>query len=369
MTNIVDDFIELVGFDSVSFKERQTADWILRELKGLGFHAEEDDAASFYGGNAGNIYGFIEKSPACKIPPILLCAHMDVVEPGTGKRAILEEDGCIHSKGDTVLGADDICGILEILYGIRGILKSGKPHGKIEVLFTIGEELYTKGAEVFDYSKIEAKEAYVLDLSGPVGSAARRAPSIISIRAGVKGKASHAGFAPEQGIHAIQIAAKAISRLPMGYVDPETTFNIGTIGGGIGTNIVPESCLLTGEIRSYDHKKALACVEDCKKIFEEEARRAGGEIHMDVEVHLVAYETPKDAPALVRFQKVCERLGFLGQVGSTFGGSDNNSLAKRGIKGLVLSCGMYQVHSTKEYTRLEDLENGAKLIEELLTLE
>lgn len=369
MTNIVDDFKELVTFDSVSYKERQTADWILKELKDLGFTVEEDDAGTVYGGNAGNIYGYIDKTVGCDIPPILLCAHMDVVEPGIGKVAIREEDGTIHSKGDTILGADDICGILEILYGIRVVLDSGASHGKIEVLFAIGEELYTKGAEVFDYSKIEAKEAYVLDLSGPTGTAARKAPSIISLRIEAKGKASHAGFEPERGIHAIGIIANAISRLKMGHVDEETTLNIGTVTGGVGTNIVPESCVVTGEIRSYNHEKALACVEDTKKIFEEEAKKLAGEIAMDVEVHLVAYETEEEAAAVTRFKAVCQELGFSGEVGSTFGGSDNNSLAKRGIKGLVLSCGMYQVHSTKEYTKVEDLVNGAKLVEKLLTHE
>ena len=33
---------------------------------------------------------------------------MDVVEPWSGKKSVLEKDGTIHSAGDTVLGADDI---------------------------------------------------------------------------------------------------------------------------------------------------------------------------------------------------------------------------------------------------------------------
>ena len=39
-----------------------------------------------------------------------------------------------------MLGADDISGILEILYCVQLVLDSGKPHKKIEILFTIGEE-------------------------------------------------------------------------------------------------------------------------------------------------------------------------------------------------------------------------------------
>ena len=67
-----------------------------------------------------------------------------------------------------MLGADDAAGLVEILGGIRRVLASGKPHRDIEVLFPIAEEVYTKGSRVFDFSRIRAKEAYVLDLSGPV---------------------------------------------------------------------------------------------------------------------------------------------------------------------------------------------------------
>ena len=42
------------------------------------------------------------------------------------------KDGIIHSAGDTVLGADDISGILEILYGVQLVLDSGKPHKKLK---------------------------------------------------------------------------------------------------------------------------------------------------------------------------------------------------------------------------------------------
>ncbi len=361
---IVKDFKQLVSFDSVSFHERKTADWLIERLKKMGFTVTEDNAGSFYGGDTGNIYASYEGN--ADLEPVIFCAHMDVVEPGCGKKAIEAADGKIHSDENTVLGADDISGILEILYGVQLVLSSGKPHGKIEILFTIGEELYVKGSDVFDYSKVEAKQAYVLDLSGPVGSAANRAPSIISIETTVKGKAAHAGFEPERGIHAIGVAAKAVSRLDMGHVDEETTFNIGTITGGMATNIVPESCTVTGEIRSYNHEKALEYVKKTEEIFAEEADKAGAKAELVHKIHLKAYETPKESRAVLKFKTACKKLGLPGEITSTFGGSDNNSFAKNGIDGLVLSCGMYQVHSTKEYTTKADLYNGAILISELI---
>ena len=40
--NIIEDFKQLVSFDSISFHERNTADWLLARLKSMGFSVEED---------------------------------------------------------------------------------------------------------------------------------------------------------------------------------------------------------------------------------------------------------------------------------------------------------------------------------------
>ena len=63
----------------------------------------------------------------------------------------------------------------------------------------------------------------------------------------------------------------------------------------------------------------------------------------------------------------CYTNGIIaGYDAKTFGGSDCNTFAEHGIRGIVLSCGMYQPHSTREYTTVEDLEKGAALVEELI---
>ena len=310
--NIIEDFKQLVSFDSISFHERNTADWLLARLKSMGFSVEEDQAGAYYGGDTGNIFAVLDGE--LEGDPVIFCAHMDVVEPWSGKKSVLEKDGTIHSAGDTVLGADDISGILEILYCVQLVLDSGKPHKKIEILFTIGEELYVKGSDVFDYSKVTAKQAYVLDLS------------------------------------------------------EETTFNIGTIQGGTATNIVPDCCVLTGEIRSYDHGKALETVRMTERIFTEEAQKINATAEVTSQIHLIAYETSLESKSVTDFQKACEILGFSGELTGTFGGSDNNSFAKNGIEGLVLSNGMYNAHSTREYTTVDDLYKGAELIGQLILL-
>ncbi|MDO4321519.1 MAG: M20/M25/M40 family metallo-hydrolase [Lachnospiraceae bacterium] len=358
------EFTELVELDSLSFRERKAADYVKGKLEELGFEVSEDDAGTQYGGNAGNVYGFLKGTLPGET--ILFSSHLDTVEPGKGKRPVLSEDGRITSAGDTVLGADDVSGIVEILGGIRGVCGSGRPHRDIEVLFPVAEEVYVKGTKVFDFSKVRAREAYVLDLSGAVGAAALQAPSLLSFEITVTGRASHAGFSPEEGIHAIAVAGSAISKIRQGRIDPETTLNIGKITGGQATNIVPELCRCEGEIRSYSHQKALQTAREVQSVFEAEAAGAGAECRTEIRVDLTAYKIPREAAVVQRFERACERLGLPAHLTRTFGGSDNNTFAEQGIQGIVLSCGMYDSHSTSEYTTVTDLKRGAELVAELI---
>lgn len=358
------EFAELVSIDAPSFAERRMADRVKELLLSLGFEVYEDQAGAHYGSDTGNVYGFLKGTLPGE--PILLSAHLDTVQPALGKKAVFHEDGTITSAGDTVLGSDDVAGIVEILEGIRHLQEEKLPHRDVEVLFPIAEEAYIKGTEVFDFQRIRAKEAYVLDLSGEPGAAALRAPSLISFQITVRGKASHAGFAPEAGIHAIKVMADAVGKLCLGRVDDETTLNIGTISGGTATNIVPDTCICKGEIRSYSHRKALAQAEILREVFGAAAKEAGADFELESTVDLVAYETKKEEPVVERFEKACKALGIPGTLTSTFGGSDNNNFARNGIHGIVLSCGMHECHSVREYTTVQELKQGAALVAQLL---
>lgn len=167
-------FRELVSIDSPSFSERNMADSLKQRLVKIGFSVEEDDVAEKIGGNSGNLFAVLPGQ--LDAPPLLLCGHMDTVAPAVGKQAILEPDGRIHSAGDTILGADDLSAICAILEAVTSLEEQGIPHRPIEVLFTVAEETYSDGVLNFDFRKIQAKEAYVLDYDGPIGSAAIAAP-------------------------------------------------------------------------------------------------------------------------------------------------------------------------------------------------
>lgn len=364
---LTDRFLSLTKIDSPSFGEREIADRLTGELRTLGFAVSEDGAGARIGGDAGNLFAALPGAgEAAGLPPLLFAAHMDTVEPSRGKKARLLEDGRIVSDGATVLGADDVSGLSAILEAAASIREDGRPHRPLEVLFTVAEEPYDFGSEAFDGSPVRAKEAYVLDLDGPVGGAAVAAPSIGSFSAEILGRASHAGFAPEKGVHAVAAAALAVSRLKMGRLDHQTTLNVGVIDGGHATNIVPERCLVRGEVRSASHTEACRVLGTVRNVFEQTAASFGASCRFEARFGCRAYEMQPGSPAVRRYEAACGAAGVPMQLRRTFGGSDASQLTQRGIAALVVSCAMYRSHSCAEYTAVQDLEKVCRIVENLM---
>lgn len=365
MNRLWETFSALTAIDSPSFEERLFCDTLKQRLTAIGAETYEDNAGEKIGGNCGNLYGFLPGS--LPLPPLLFSAHMDTVEPGRGKQALVNASGLITSAGDTILGADDVAGITILLEALARLREAGQPHRPIELLFPVAEELYGLGSAIADYSRIQAKESYTLDLGGAIGEAANAAPTVLAFEITVTGKAAHAGFAPGEGVHAVAAASKAIARVPIGEPEPGVTVNVGTIGGGQANNIVPALCKVTGEIRSLCHARVLAYWEQVQTIFKQEAEAAGAAATANHRIEIPAYETPVDSPVVRRFKHACEKSGIPASVHSTLGGSDQNNLARHGIQGIVIACSMHDVHSTREFCRLDELERCVELVLSLMT--
>jgi tripeptide aminopeptidase len=363
-------FIALTEIDSPSFREREMADYLKRELKRLAVVVHEDDCADRIGGNAGNIYGYLpakDTQARENAAPLLFLAHMDTVEPACSRKAVVHEDGRITSDGTTVLGADDQAALAVLLEVIQELQEENADHPPLEFLFAAAEEAYTVGASAMDLSVFQAKEAFALDLSDETGGYSVQEPTLISFTIQVHGKASHAGFDPEDGISAITAASRAIARIPQGRINDHATFNIGMIQGGTGTNIIPESAEVRGELRCTVHEEALQMYEDAVRIFREEAEAMGASVSAEKTVHLKAYHVEDDDPALRRYKRAAEMLGYSVFPVKTFGGSDVNVLRRNGIAGLCISGAMHNVHTTSEYTTVQELTEAAEIVKQIMT--
>jgi tripeptide aminopeptidase len=193
---LINEFIEMVKVSSLSLNEGKFASLLVEKLKALGFEVYIDKAGEAAGGNTGNVLGRLKGT--LDTQPVLLCAHMDTVTPGENITPVIR-DGVIYSDGTTVLGGDDKAGIAAILEAVRYIRENSIPHGDIEVAFTICEEGGMFGAKNMDYSWFKSRFAFVLDSGGKVGTVIIQAPAQFKTLTTIKGKAAHAGVAPEKG--------------------------------------------------------------------------------------------------------------------------------------------------------------------------
>ncbi len=364
---ILENFTSIVSLDSPSHDERLVCEYLKEYLKKLGIEAAEDNAGEKSGGTTGNLYAFVDGNS--ELEPIVFSAHMDTVEPSKNKCAVIHPDGKITSKGDTVLGSDDVAGIVAIIEALTVIKENNLPHRPIELLFTISEETHCGGSAFFDYSLLKSKQAYVFDMDGEIGGAASSAPTILSYKAKFIGKSAHAAFAATEGVHAIKAAALAVSKIPCGAIADGMTANVGVIEGGKATNIVPDLCEIKGEIRSFDDSKVMNSYNEVEQICKASADEFGAKVELEYEIAVKAFNVEADSIISKRFKKCCNNLGLSGELFATFGGSDANVFAQHEVEGIVVATGMNNCHSVDEYTSVNELVSAAQLALELMKSE
>ena len=363
-------FAEYVTYDSETYHEKELGERIVKDLRSLGLTVRNDaDDPAFHKAHPDshpNIYGFLPGNAPGE--PVLLSAHLDTVSPGIGKRAVFHEDGTVTTDGTTVLGADDVSGLTAILEALTDIKERDLPHPDIEVLITTAEEAFCDGSKGFDFGLIRSKRAYVLDLNGPVGTAAVAAPTIFSFTVTVTGRSAHAGFHPESGINAILVAATALTRLTSGRIDPESTVNFGTVRGGTLDNVVPDLVTVTGEVRSLSHERAEELLSEITTVFQNAAGEAGGSAAVTKAERVHAYRVEDENDTVRHFTEAAKTAGLKKiNLITTCGGSDANRLNEHGIAAIVIACAMEDVHTTNEHTDVLELARAAELATALLT--
>ena len=365
-------FSRLVQIDSVSRNEAAICSELRNILNDMGAETFVDDAGNAVGGNTGNLIARFRGS--VDVPVMMLNAHMDTVEPGNGVKPVYK-DGVFTSDGTTILGADDKSAVAILLEVLTVLQEDSLPHGPLEVVLTICEEIGLQGAKNLDISQLTAKFGYALDATDTAGIVIR-APGANHLKFVVYGKDAHAGAAPEKGINAIVIASKAIAGLTIGRIDHETTCNIGVIQGGMATNIVPSQVMINGEVRSHDPKKLADLTQTIVSAFETavqdyvpQSAEAGrpwleGESIPDfTRTHI-----PDDHPVVILAMNAAQNLGRTLIPKITGGGADANVFFSKGIMTGVLGTGMRDMHTVREWVSLSDMLLTTELVLEIIRL-
>jgi tripeptide aminopeptidase len=369
---LADTFSRLVQVDSVSRDESAICSELQNILEAMGAETFVDDAGKAVGSNTGNLIARFRGS--VDAPALLLNAHMDTVEPGNGVKPVYN-DGVFTSDGTTILGADDKSAIAILLEVLTVLREDRLPHGPLEVVLTICEEIGLQGAKNLDLSRLTAKFGYALDATDTAGIVTR-APGANHLKFVVHGKDAHAGAAPEKGINAIAIASKAIAGLTLGRIDQETTCNIGVIQGGVATNIIPSQVTVNGEVRSHDPRKLADLTRTIVSAFETAVQEyvpqsaEAGRPRLEVEIvpDFTRTHIPDDHPVVALAMKAAQNLGRTLIPKITGGGADANVFFSKGIMTGVLGTGMRDMHTVREWVRLSDMVLTTELVLEIIRL-
>ena len=360
---IVEEFLELVQISAGSRRERLIHDAVAAKLRELGFTTEEDDTGEKIGGEAGNLIAVLPGDPA--LPSLLFSAHLDRVE-NHGHIQPKVEDGLIKSDGTSILAADDVSGICAILEGVRRVQAENLPHGDIEIVFSVAEEVGLLGARHLDYSKVRSQMAYVIDTGGPLGTVVNQCPSQYIMTVTIEGKSAHAGIEPEKGVNAITVAASAISRLRQGRLTPHSTSNIGLISGGTATNIVCDLVEIKAEARSTIPAELESYLKEFEKAFQDAAREFGACVSIDSALEYSTFKVDEGEEVIRLAGRALKNIGLDMKVQAGGGGMDGNHFNQHGIKAIGLSPGYQGVHTPQEVQPVEDLINCGRLVAEII---
>ena len=347
-----DTFAALCRIPSPFGHERAVADHVVSELRHLGVDVREDDAAQAAGAECGNLHARI---PGRGERTILLCAHLDTVSVNGPIEPVLV-DGGWENEHAAILGADNKAAVAVMLEVARRVRVEGSPVG-IELLFTVSEENALAGAKQVERSALTADFGYVFDHATPIGEIVVASPTYYRIAAEYHGKAAHAGIRPEAGRSAIVAAARAVSAMPLGRIDEETTANVGSIEGGAGsTNVVAEHARLLAETRSLDPEKAETSVARIVDALNDGASAAECDVDIVTERLFTGYRQKPSAPAVVAAEAALRACGYEPRRIATGGGSDANALEAIGLSCVNLANGTERNHEPTERVSVAALD-------------
>ncbi len=365
---LLNTFLELVQIDSETGHEEIIQPILKKKLEDLGLKVEEDHAGDQPDLGANNLICTLDATEnQSNTQKIYFTSHMDTVVPGINVKPIVKDDGYIYSDGTTVLGADDKAGLAAIFELIHVIQENNIPHGQIQFVITVGEESGLLGAKALDPKLLDAEFGYAVDASAPIGTTVLGAPTQMKISAVIHGKKAHAST-PNKGVSAINIAAKAVSKMKLGQVDEETTANIGSFTGGSATNIVADEVTLHAEARSHSNEKIEAQIEHMKNVFTETAKAYGCSADIETTKSYQGFKVAEDAKVTRYAIESAESLGLSGNTVIAGGGSDGNIINALGIPTVIIGIGYENIHTTEERMEIKSLNLLAQQLVKIVEL-
>jgi succinyl-diaminopimelate desuccinylase len=247
--------------------EKLAADWLARQLEGMGFHADVEDL----GGNRANVVSVLKGSG--EKPALVFNGHLDVVPPGDlpwshAPFSGVQVDGRLYGRGTS----DMKSGLMAMVLAADALQRADvRLKGDLILSGVADEESTALGAKAW----VQAG-----GLQG-VGAIVIGEPTDLDVYIAEKGacwlevttfgKTAH-GAMPELGVNAVMhmaAALHAVTRLSLPFPPhpllDKPTMSVGTIVGGNKTNVVPDRCTATIDTRTLPGMRHEDVVQEIRR--------------------------------------------------------------------------------------------------------
>jgi tripeptide aminopeptidase len=318
-------------------------------------------------------------------PRVLFMTHLDTVPLCAGAKPKRVGKKVVN-EANTALGGDNRTGCAVLVTLAAELLRRNLPHPPLTLLFTVREESGLFGARHLDPAAL-GRPVYGFNFDGrSAGDVIVGAVGADRWEVGIRGKASHAGVAPERGISATMILALALAEVRAGgwwgkvvKDGREGTSNVGVVGdangkaAGDATNVVTDFVHVKGESRSHDMRFVNEITAAYKAAFANAAAAVTdhegnpGKVKFTSRPDYHPFRLKDDAPVVRRASAAVRRLGREPVVRVANGGLDANWVVKHGIPVATFGAGQNDIHTVKEWVDLAEFEAGCRLAVELAT--
>jgi tripeptide aminopeptidase len=399
MTTVLDRFLRYVRYDTQSDESSQTYPSTDKQLVLLRDLADELRALGC-ADTAVDAYGYVmatipKTTPKSNVPTIGFIAHVDTSPemPGAGVKPIVHRnfDGrdlllpddpnaalriseipaladqigydIVTASGTTLLGADNKCGVAEIVTAAEFLLAHPEiPRGPIRIAFTPDEEI-GRGTRHFDVKAFGAVCAYTMD-GGRRGELEIESFSADAMTLTFHGRNTHPGYAKGVMVNAIKVAAAFITRLPAA-LSPEQTEQY----AGFVHPYVVQAGVERTSVKLIVRDFATPQLAIKEAMLEALAREAvaefpGSRVEMLVEEQYRNMREILDQHPTVaeHAREAIRRTGLEPRMRPIRGGTDGSRLSFMGLPTPNLFAGEQNFHSRLEWVAVQDMELAVQVI-------
>jgi glutamate carboxypeptidase len=261
-------------------------------------------------------------------------------------------------------------GIVQALFAadaLKRLPAGDQPRKRIVFLWTSDEEIGSESSRKLIETEARRSDAvFVLEPSfGPRGSLKTERKGVGEAELVVRGRASHAGLAPQDGINAIHEISRQIARLETwNDLRRGVTISAGTVEGGTRTNVIPELARVQLDLRAT----TIADMRQLeKRLHSLRPELKGALLEISGGFSRAPLERKMSGALFARAKALASEMNLALDECAVGGGSDGNYTAAAGIPTLDgLGAVGDGAHSAHEHVLIKTMPQRAALLAALL---